>query len=351
MPESITEAVDLPDPDDRFTEADLALVDALQTAPRAPWTRIGRALGVDATTAARRWERLCARRLAWITAYESGKATVVAFVEVRCRAGTMESVTAELTELPWVISVDETAGDFDLFVSVAAADLPALGRAVHRDIGGLPGVRSTRTRLGITAYGEGSDWRIRAMEPAGHAQLSQGRASRHLTYSSELGRRPAPEDLSLIRELGTDGRLGHTELAAATGLSEHTARRRLTRLIQAGDLTFRCDLAHPLAGLPTMMIYRTVVPHTRLEQTGLLLARMEQVRLCVSVSGPHNLLVLVWLHGLFDIGPFETTLAQRCPELEVKDRTVALRSLKRMGWLLDLHGRAVRRVPLGPPQK
>ncbi|WP_241196675.1 AsnC family protein, partial [Streptomyces sp. ADI95-17] len=43
---------------EHFSELDLALVDALQAAPRAPWSRIGRALGVDATTAARRWERL-----------------------------------------------------------------------------------------------------------------------------------------------------------------------------------------------------------------------------------------------------------------------------------------------------
>ncbi|MEE1807139.1 hypothetical protein [Streptomyces sp. BE133] len=43
-------------------------------------------------------------------------------------------------------------------------------------------------------------------------------------------------------------------------------------------------------------------------------------------------------------------LAERFPTLEVKDRTVALHSPKRMGWLLDTQGRATRRIPLAPPR-
>ncbi|WP_055530693.1 Lrp/AsnC family transcriptional regulator [Streptomyces alboniger] len=349
MPESVSPREIAPDSDTRFSELDLALVDALQSAPRAPWTRIGRALGVDATTAARRWDRLHANRLAWITAHASAKLATVAYVEVRCCPRSLETAVAALAELPWVFSIDETAGDFDLFVSVAATDLPSLGRSVHGVIGGLPGVRSTRTRLGIRLYGEGGDWRIRAMEPAGRATLSPPRAVRHSTRGTDTHGSRAADSQELVRALGGDGRLGYTELGAATGISEHTARRRLRRLINGGDITFRCDLAHPLAGLSTMVIYRATVPHADLDPTGNALARMEQVRMCASVSGPHNLLVIVWLHGLDAIAPFELALTQRFPALEVKDRTVGLHSAKRMGRLLDAHGRATRHVPLALP--
>lgn len=231
-----------------FSELDLALVDALQAAPRAPWSRIGRALGVDATTAARRWERLRANGLAWVSAYDSAKAATVAYVEVQCRPRAVESVGAALADMPWVFSVDETAGDFDLLASVVAADLPALGRSVHGLIGGLKGVRSTRTRLGITLYSEGGDWRMRAMEPSGHAELSAPRTSRPTPYSAHMHHRPPPEDQALLEALGRDGRLGYTDLGTATGMSEHTARRRLQRMIRDRDITFRCDLAHPSLG-------------------------------------------------------------------------------------------------------
>ncbi|MBD0709475.1 AsnC family transcriptional regulator [Streptomyces sp. CBMA291] len=335
--------------DAAFSELDLALVDALQAAPRAPWTRIGQALGVNPTTAARRFERLRAEGLAWVTAYDAAKTATVGYVEVRCRPRAFDRVNSALTALPWVFSVDETAGDFDLFLSVAAPDLPSLGRAVHTGIGGLRGVRSTRTRLGMTLYGEGRDWRMRAMNPAERAGLGGAGAAQPRPYSTHLHARPSREDQALVAALGADGRLGYGELGALTGMSEHTARRRLQRLIRDGDITLRCDLAHLLAGLSTMVIYRASVPHALLEQTGNALARHEQVRMCVSVSGPHNLLVSVWLPGFGAVDPFEAQLAERFPALEVRDRTVVLRSPKRMGWLLDEHGRATGRVAPGLP--
>ncbi|MEU7070162.1 Lrp/AsnC family transcriptional regulator [Streptomyces narbonensis] len=356
LPENLAEGPAAPDSRSAdsatgFSELDLALIDALQAAPRAPWTRIGRALGVDATTAARRFERLRAGGLAWVTAYDAAKTATVAYVEVRCRPRAFDRVSAAVTALPWVFGVDETAGDFDLFLSVAAPDLPSLGRAVHGGIGGLRGVRSTRTRLGITLYGEGRDWRMRAMNPAERAGLGGPPGPRPRSYSTHLHDRPGPQDQALLSALGGDGRLGYAELGARTGMSEHTARRRLQRMIRDGDISLRCDLAHPLAGLSTMVVYRTSVPHALLEQTGNALARLEQVRMCVSVSGPYNLLVLVWLHGLGAVDPFEALLAERFPALEVRDRTVSLFSRKRMGWLLDEQGRAEGRVPLGLPER
>lgn len=353
LPESISAgsaAPDSRDADAPFSELDLTLVDALQAAPRAPWSRIGRALGVDATTAARRWERLRTNGLAWISAYDSAKSATVAYVEIRCRPWAMESIGAALAGMPWVFSVDETAGDFDLLASVVAADLPALGRSVRGVIGGLKGVRSTRTRLAITLYSEGGDWRMRAMEPSGHAELGTPRTSRPTVHSAHMHHRPPPADQALLEALGRDGRLGYTDLGAMAGMSEHTARRRLQRMIRDQDITFRCDLAHPLAGLSTVVLYRTGVPHTHLEATGNALARMEEVRLAVSVSGSDNLLVMAWLRGLYAIDPFEAHLAERFPRLKVSDRTVFLHSRKRMGRLLDATGRAIGHVPFSLPR-
>ena len=39
-------------------EDDLALVEALQRDPRAPWTSVADLVGTNAVTASRRWERL-----------------------------------------------------------------------------------------------------------------------------------------------------------------------------------------------------------------------------------------------------------------------------------------------------
>ncbi|MEU8825225.1 Lrp/AsnC family transcriptional regulator [Streptomyces sp. NPDC048636] len=332
-----------------FSELDLALVDALQTGPRAPWSRIGRVLGVDPTTASRRWERMRDAGLAWITTHSSTKTITLAHVEVRCRSRYLASVSAAVARLPWVISVDETAGDFDFYLGVAATDLATLGRSVRETIGGLRGVRALRVSVGITHYSEGSQWRTRAMAPGARAALLSPPSSSRFAFSSQPYDLLASGDRALVSALSGDGRSGYTELAAMTGMSEHTARRRLQRMVREGDIVFRCDLAHRLAGLSTAMIYRASVPHSLLDKTGTALARMEPMRLCISQSGPHNLLMKVWMRGLDAVDQFETLLSDRFPALEVKDRTVVFHSAKRMDRLLDVDGRAIGRVPIQDP--
>ncbi|MFI9628835.1 hypothetical protein [Streptomyces sp. NPDC052042] len=119
-------------------------------------------------------------------------------------------------------------------------------------------------------------------------------------------------------------------------------------MLRDGARTLRRDFAHPLAGLSMTAVYRMTVPHSLLGQTGHALTRLGQVRLSASVTGPHDLLVQVLLHSLSAIDHFEAQLADSFPALEIRDRTIAMHTPKRMGWLLDDHGRAIGRVPLAP---
>ncbi|MFF2087233.1 Lrp/AsnC family transcriptional regulator [Nocardia sp. NPDC058176] len=332
-----------------ISEQDLSIIDALQTAPRAPWSRVASALEVDATTAARRWERLRADNAAWLTAYPSARVVTVGYIEVRCRPRAVDAVSAATAQLPWVFCVDETAGEFDLLISAGAADLTTLGRWVREGLGGLDGVESLRMRVGITLFGEGGDWRMRALPPAQRAQLSTPRPSSRTAFVVNGLHRLSAVDQALLTALHADARKGFAALGAQIGVSEHTARRRLERMRREGDIVLRCDFAYALAGLSTLVIYSMAAPHGRLSDIGAALAALEQVRLCVAVTGRHGLMVHALLPGLTGIEPFEELLADRFPVLEIRDRAVVLRSPKRMGWLLDESGRAVDRVALSPP--
>ncbi|MGW4374787.1 Lrp/AsnC family transcriptional regulator [Streptomyces albidoflavus] len=331
-----------------FEETDLALVDALQTDPRAPWTRIGPAIGVDATTAARRWARLERAGLAWVTAYSGPATATVAYVEVACRPRRLAELSHRLTAQPWVVSVEHVVGDYDLFLTVVAPDLPALWRRIGGDIGLLPGVRSTRTCLGTHLFREGSGWKVRALEPAGRARL----APRRPVTGGPAGGLPArgsrgEANLRLLAALGADGRAGWAELAARSGLSEPTVRRRLTRELRDGEILLRCDLAQQPAGWPAVATYRAHLPHGELARVGQALAQLPQIRLCASVAGSCNVLFSVWLRDLHEITGLEALLDERFPRLAVQDRTVTLHTAKRMGRVLGEDSRAVAHVPIG----
>jgi hypothetical protein len=72
------------------------------------------------------------------------------------------------------------------------------------------------------------------------------------------------------------------------------------------------------------------------------------VRLCATLAGAPNLIIVAWLRTVEEVHRFELALLAAVPELVVVDRLVVLRSLKRMGRLLDDSGRAVGVVPLAP---
>ncbi|MFB7757887.1 Lrp/AsnC family transcriptional regulator, partial [Streptomyces sp. NPDC056121] len=63
--------------------------------------------------------------------------------------------------------------------------------------------------------------------------------------------------------------------------------------------------------------------------------------------GSCNLLFSVWLRDLDGITALESLLDERFPRLTVQDRTVTLRTAKRMGRLLGEGGHAVGHVALG----
>src|SRR4051794_33976046 len=104
-----------------LAEQDLKLVDALQAAPRASWSTLGRALGLGAVTAARRWDALVERGDAWLTAYAAGELTAqlaLAFVEIDCAPGATLRVAGELASDVHVVTVECVAGPGDLLVHV-----------------------------------------------------------------------------------------------------------------------------------------------------------------------------------------------------------------------------------------
>jgi DNA-binding Lrp family transcriptional regulator len=319
-------------------EDDLALVEALQRSPRAPWTSVAEVVGTNAVTASRRWERLRTTGAAWVTGAPgpgSHHAQLLAYVEVTCLPSAKTRVAQQLAGDPHALSVDITAGGRDLLVTVAAVDLVTLGRYLLERLDRVPGVTGTRARIATRLYAEGSTWRLGVLPPSG-------------AVGSPLPvTRPAlldDVDRELMSALGIDGRASYAALAQVADISQPTARRRVDRLISSGAVLLRTDVAAPLAGLPVMVVLSADAPAARLDDAAVRLGRLRQVRLCATLAGTPSLLVIAWLATLEDVHRFEQDLVRRVPEVDVVDRLVVLRAVKRMGHLLDVEGRATGTV-------
>ncbi len=321
-----------------LTEDDLALVEALQRDPRAPWTEVAALVGTNAVTASRRWEKLRASGAAWITGTPgpgSHHAQLLAYVDVTCLPSAKMLVAEQLAGDAHALSVDITAGGRDLLVTVAAVDLVTLGRYLLERLDRVPGVTGTRARIATRLYAEGSTWRLGVLPSTGGTG-----GPPHVTRPAVLDE----TDRELASALGVDGRASYAALASATGISQPTARRRVDRLLDTGAVLLRTEVAAPLVGLPVMVVLSADAPAGRLDDVAARLGRLRPVRLSATLAGTPSLLVVAWLASLEDVHRFEQELAVAAPDVAVVDRLVVLRAVKRMGHLLDAEGRATGTV-------
>lgn len=319
-------------------ETDRALVNVLQVAPRATWTEVGTALGVDAKTAARRWARLHDSGLARVIAYPNlaawARHRCLAFVEIDCDPAARESVVARLVRIPRIASVTIASSGRDLYLTVLAPDLSVLSATVL----GLTGVRGTRTHLVTRLFTEGARWRLDALD-------SGQRAALHPPALAAAALPDADRDLLLAL---SDGRRGVAELAERTGTSTSTARRRLARVLRDGRLSFRCETAQRVTGWPVSASFWARVPPHELRAVAAGLVGLPEIRMCAAVTGADNLVISLWLRSLADSQRFEEQLSTRFPSLAVTDRTIELHAAKRMGCLLDRSGLTREVVPVDP---
>lgn len=330
-----------------FSENDLALVTALQVAPRASWAAVAQATGLSAATAARHWQHLVETGAAWVTA-SPGQAVwasrCVAYVEVNCTPGVTLEVAQILAQDPCALTVEITAGGADLFLTVAAEDLAAMSRYLLQRIDTIPGITRTNSRIATKLYRDGSDWRLDALpshRPVAFSSHQQPVIERGMTPG-----RLTDIDRSLSVQLGLDGRATYADLAQKVGVSEVTARRRTTHLIRTGTLVLRTEIAAHRVGWPVSTVLSIEVPVNLLSEAARTAARQRQVRMSATVAGSPSLVVAAWLKQVDQIHELEHHLVDKLPQLRVTGRLTVLRTVKRMGRILDGHGHAVAAVPM-----
>ncbi|MET9259546.1 Lrp/AsnC family transcriptional regulator [Amycolatopsis sp. NPDC004079] len=327
-----------------LSEDDLKLVDALQARPRAPWSSVSRAAGMSAVTATRRWQRLTERGEAWISAYRGGDLRgqmVLGFVEICCPPGRALHVAQALAADSSVTSVECTAGHCDLLVHVAIRTLSGLADYLTQQLSALPDVLSSRTHVLTHLFSEGSTWQVRAI-PASRRDALAASSPRSLPPSTRFDRL----NRAIMQVLSEDGRAPAPEIAARVGTGETTVRRRLTTLLASGALILRCEIARSLSPAPVTAMLWIRIPPDRLEATARVLALLPETRMCASVSGDANILLIAWLTSQDQLTVLENVLAARFPRLSVVDRAITVRPVKLMGRLLDEEGRSIGQVPL-----
>ncbi|MDI2125675.1 Lrp/AsnC family transcriptional regulator [Yinghuangia seranimata] len=333
---------------DALDELDLALVHALQLVPRASWSDLAPVLGAAPATLARRWRRLQASGAAWMTCHPGlahgteAPVNSVAMAELTVAPGRIPAVFAELAHHRPVINIEHVTGARDLLICAAASNAGELADYLQTRLPSVPGITSIRVQMPRRLYKDTGAWRLRALDRDQRRRLAElAPAASGAAYPLDA------YDRALLAHLGPDGRLSTTELARRLNISAVTAARRLSRLISSGYARFRCELARPLAGWPVTATWWLRVPPADLDATAAELSALGDVRLCVSLTGAANLVVVMWLRQSRDAPAIEADWARRFPRIELVDSAVTLQVVKCMGRLVGTDGLSTGFVPLG----
>lgn len=324
-----------------LSEQDLALINALQIAPRAAWKDLAPILGGTPASVAGRWHRIAREGSAWITAYPAMKPrnVLLCYIELDCEPGTKQEIMARLFDEPRVVTVEESARGRDLLLTVMCRDLNGVTKFALDDLPAIPGVLRPRMHFVTKLHSEGNAWRLDSLD----ADQRRRCAALVHTGSGEASALPG-DSWPLIRELAKDGRASAAHLARVTGRNAATVRRQLARIIESGQLSFRCEIAQGRSQWPVTCTFLARVPPADLDRTIAALNALPEMRVCVSTTGATNMLFSVWMGSIEDLHNVERRFGVHLPWLEIIDSAVTLRNSKRMGWVLDHDGASTGKV-------
>ncbi|WP_327587225.1 Lrp/AsnC family transcriptional regulator [Nonomuraea sp. NBC_00507] len=317
-------------------DVDRGLMHALQVDGRASFSRIGEVLGVSDQRVARRYRRLRSTGMLRVVGVVDGRRLGYESwsIRLRCTPDAAVSIAQALARRSDTFWVHLLSGGTEISCG-------ALQRtASERESLLLNKLARTNRVLSVTAHrtlhmfvGGRIGWTALAALTSGQVEhLAAGRV-----YTRRGDGEPVvlgPGDEALFEALSQDGRAGHADLAAVTGWSESTVRRRMEHLCAAGALFFDMDV------LPTLLDYQVEaqlwmsVPPAELDATGRALARHPEVAYAGATTGPNNLMASVVCRDDAAFYRYLTESLGALPAIRHLETAPIIRTIKRAGALL-----------------
>ncbi|MFV2178261.1 Lrp/AsnC family transcriptional regulator [Actinomadura sp. LOL_016] len=307
---------------------DLKLLQALELDGRAPFSRIGTALGVSDQTVARRFRRLRTtaglRVTGMIDDRRLGREGWI--VRLGCTPNVAEQLAATLAKRPDTQYVDLLSGGTEVMCEMKPRNRRERDELLLERLQRTPRVTSVSAHC--------------ILHPFFGGPLGWLRKTDALTPGEEAALRPPPappasapivldaSDEALLAALRRDGRAGIGELQAATGLSAAVVTRRLDGLRATGVLYFAVEYDRgPLGRHVEAMCWLTVAPHA-LAEAGRAVAAHREVCFAAAVTGRANLAVLVLCRTTADLYAYLSEKLGALSGVQSVETTLTLRRVK-----------------------
>lgn len=140
-------------------------------------------------------------------------------------------------------------------------------------------------------------------------------------------------DRRMLTVLGQDGRADLADLAAASGWSQSTVRRRMAQLRDNGALYLDLDYDHRIFGLTAKALLWLSVAPGELAATGAALAEHPEVAYACATTGATNLHAVVLCKDIQSLYVYLTSRIASLPAVRQAETAPILTAVKRAGSL------------------
>lgn len=309
-------------------ELDRRLVHALQINGRAPFSTIAEVLGVSDRTIARRYARLrstgAVRVLGAVDPIALG--AVLWFLRVRCAPAASVPVAEALARRPDASWVSITSGGTEITCTVRAESETDSETLLLAKLPRTPRVEGVTAHCVLHAFYGGADSLV-----AKFGSLDEEAIERLRPFP--VPHRPGPVrlddgDRRLLAALATDGRTTVEQLAAMTGWSPTTVRRRMTELRERGVLYLDIDVDGSVFGVgPRTLLWLSVAP-AHLEEAGEALAGHPEIAFAAATTGPTNLYATVVCANQRELYRYLTTRVTMLPAITHIETAPVIKTVK-----------------------
>ncbi|CCB71088.1 Transcriptional regulator (plasmid) [Streptantibioticus cattleyicolor NRRL 8057 = DSM 46488] len=311
-----------------YDELDRRLVHALQIDGRAAFSTIAEVLGVSDRTVARRYARLRSAGAVRVVGAVDPTAlgAVLWFLRVRCAPAASLPVAEALARRPDTSWVSLSSGGTEITCVVrteSEADSEALLLA---KLPRTPRVEGVTAHSVLHAFYGGPDNLV------GKLGSLDAEAIERLRPPPVPHRRGPVRlddgDRELLALLATDGRAGFEQLAAATGWSPTTVRRRMTELREHGLLYLDIDVDWRMFGVNTRTLLWLSVAPAHLQEAGQALAGHPEIAFAAATTGPTNLYASVVCADQRELYRYLTTRVAALPAITHLETAPVIRTVK-----------------------
>lgn len=324
----MTEIAKLMAMNEELDEIDRRIIGYLQVDGRAAFSTIADVLKLPDRTVSRRGQDLLARGTIQVTGLIERGAMArkeAMILRVACAPGTNRIVATALANLPETIFVYLTTGTNECITEIFGSSA-TLSEILLHFIPGIPGVKGVTSHACLKYYRTAAQWNPGILTDAEREKILVDRVPRPI-QEIEL----QTEDQLILEVLSKNGRATFDQISRACGLTEPTARRKTTQLLESGALSIHAVVNPADIGFPVECWMWIKCAPSKVSVIAETIILDDRVRYLAAVSGEFQLLFEVAMANRKDLNTYLDTIGDVVEGITQLESYILLAAFKRSG--------------------